>query len=268
MKSAPPVCQTGIIDSHAHVMKEYFPDDQNLVIERAKELKVNQIVNPACKIEDFEELDELVKKFDFLYGALGQHPHDAKDWQPDFSKRIEDALNGDKFVAVGECGLDFYYHNSEKAIQIEVFKEQVKIAKKVDKPIIVHCRDAWEEALEILEAEKDKKLSGVFHCYTGGPELIDRIKELDFYVSYSGIVTFKNAVEIQKSAPLVPEDRILVETDCPYLAPQAMRGKRNEPSFVWWTAQYLAELRDTSLDNIASLCTENARNLFRLPSLN
>lgn len=267
MKSAPPVCQTGIIDSHAHVMKEYFPDDQEQVIERAQELNVRQIVNPACKVEDFDELEKLIKKFDFLYGALGQHPHDAKDWQNSFSEKIEEALKTDKFVAVGECGLDFYYHNSEKAKQIAVFKEQVQIAKKVEKPIIVHCRDAWEESLEILESEKDEKLTGVFHCFTGGPELIERIKELDFYVSYSGIVTFKNAVEIQKSAPLVPEDRILVETDCPYLAPQAMRGKRNEPSFVWWTAQCLAQLRSTDLENIARLCTENAQNLFRLPSL-
>ena len=187
---------------------------------------------------------ELASKFDQIFIALGQHPHDAKDWQDSYSGKIESSLQHEKVVAVGECGLDFYYNNSEKSKQIEVFHEQIKIAKKANVPVIVHCRDAWEEAIELLSSEKDDNLKGVFHCFTGGPELIDRINELDFYVSYSGIVTFKNAVPIQESVPLVPENRILAETDCPFLAPQKMRGKRNEPSFVWWTVEKLAELKD------------------------
>lgn len=268
MKFSPPSSDVGIIDSHAHVMKEYFQDEQEEVIERAHGHKVNQMVNPAVSVEDLDELTDLANRFDFIYIALGQHPHDAKDWKASYSDTIEKAVENKKVVAVGECGLDFYYKNSEKSKQMDVFHEQIKIAKKTQKPIIVHCRDAWEEAIELLSSEKNDDLTGVFHCFTGGPELIERIEKLDFYVSYSGIVTFKNAVPIQESVPLVPADRILAETDCPFLAPQKMRGKRNEPSFVWWTAEKLAELRNCSLDEIAKLCSENARNLFKLPELN
>ena len=268
MKLAPPTTAKGIIDSHAHVMKEYFKDEQNAVIDRAYEHKVHQMVNPAVTVEDLDELKELSQKYDFLFFALGQHPHDAKDWKDEYEGRIIESAREKKMVAVGECGLDFFYKNSSKETQLEVFRKQIKIAKQIEKPIIVHCRDAWQEAIDLLAEEKDDRLRGVFHCFTGGPELIDPIKnKLDFYISFSGILTFKNAKEIQEAAKLVAADRMLVETDCPFLAPQKVRGERNEPAFVWWTAEKLAELKNCDLEDVAIHCSNNARQLFNLPQL-
>lgn len=260
-----PSSKVGVIDSHAHVMREYFKESREEVIERAFDSNVRVLINPAVTVADFDELKGLAESYDNIFFALGQHPHDAKDWKDEFSDRILEAGKHPKMVAVGECGLDFYYENSEKEVQMKVFREQVRLAKALRKPVIVHCRDAWQEAFSILQEEKDESLTGVFHCFTGGPEMIPTIEELDFYVSYSGIVTFKNALEIQSSVSVVKMDRILAETDCPFLAPQAVRGKQNEPSFVWWTVAKLTELLDTDLDTMAATCLENTRRLFKLP---
>jgi TatD DNase family protein len=164
---------------------------------------------------------------------------------------------------VGECGLDYYYNNSSRDEQLLCFSEQIDLAVAHDLPIIVHCRDAWEDAFELLTKHGQGKLRGVFHCFTGGPQHLAAIHKLDFYVSFSGILTYSSAKEIQAAAPLVKEDRILVETDCPFLAPQKMRGKRNEPSYVWFTAEKLAALRDIELAELAPILSTNTRNLFR-----
>ncbi|MCA9815874.1 MAG: TatD family hydrolase [Cyanobacteria bacterium HKST-UBA01] len=260
-----PSSKVGVIDSHAHVMREYFKESREEVIERAFDSNVRVLINPAVTVSDFDELKDLAESYDNIFFALGQHPHDAKDWKDEYSSQILEAGKHQKMVAVGECGLDFYYENSEKDVQMKVFREQIKLAKALRKPVIVHCRDAWQEAFSILKEEKDENLTGVFHCFTGGPEMIPTIEELDFYVSYSGIVTFKNAVEIQASVSSVRKDRILAETDCPFLAPQAVRGKQNEPSYVWWTVAKLAELLDCDLDTMAGACLDNTRRLFKLP---
>lgn len=257
----------GIVDSHAHVVTEYFKEDQEEVIDRAFASGVCQMVNPAVTVDDFEELRELARRYDNLYIAVGQHPHEAKDWSASLAARLRDSLEEEKVVAVGECGLDFYYNHSDREQQLKAFREQVQIARDSQKPVIVHCRDAWQEAIEILKEEQDHRLRGVFHCFTGSPAIMPLVEELDFYVSFSGIVTFQNARDIQACAPLVRKDRLLVETDCPFLAPQKMRGKRNEPSFVWWVAEKLAELREESLEQIADHCAANARSLFVLPDL-
>ncbi len=261
-----PSSAVGIIDSHAHVMTEYFQDEKDEVIERALKNHVKQMVNPAVTVEDHVELKELSEKNEQIFFALGQHPHEANKWQVEYADKIREFSKHSKMVAVGECGLDFYYEHSDKETQIAVFREQVKLAKELEKPLIVHCRDAWQEAFEVLREEKNEQLKGVFHCFTGGPELIPAIKEIDFYVSYSGIVTFKNARDIQDSVAQVPMDRILTETDCPYLAPQAVRGKRNEPAYVWWTVAKLAELKGMSVEELAPTLTKNTRTLFKLPA--
>ncbi|MGE0262510.1 MAG: TatD family hydrolase [Candidatus Obscuribacterales bacterium] len=257
----------GIIDSHAHVVTEYFKEDQEEVIDRAFASGVCQMVNPAVTVADFEELKELTKRYANLYIAVGQHPHEAKDWSQALAARLRASLKEEKVVAVGECGLDFYYNHSDRDQQLRAFREQVQIARDCQKPVIVHCRDAWQEAIEILKEERDERLKGVFHCFTGSPAIMPLVEELDFYVSFSGIVTFQNARDIQACARLVRQDRMLVETDCPFLAPQKMRGKRNEPSYVWWVAEKLAELRGEPLEQIADHCAANARRLFDLPEL-
>lgn len=258
-------CPDGIIDSHAHVVKEFFKEEQSEVIERTFGTRVCQIVNPGVVVEDIPELEELASRHRSIFIAAGQHPHEAKFWSKEHADKVRQALKNPKVVAVGECGLDFHYNNSDRESQLKAFAEQIRIAREHKKPVIVHCRDAWQEAFDLLTSEGGGEVTGVFHCFTGGPEVLPQIEKLDFYVSFSGIVTFKNATEIQAAAPLVKPDRILVETDCPFLAPQKVRGKRNEPAFVWYVAEKLAELRNTSLEEIAQTTSSNARRLFSLP---
>jgi TatD DNase family protein len=254
-----------IIDSHAHVVKEYFADDQDIVIDRAFECGIVQMVNPGVDIKSIPELLELKERYEHIHVGAGLHPHEANLWDANAKDIVRKAASQPKVVAIGECGLDFFYNNSDHESQIRAFTDQIHLAREMSKPLIIHCRDAWAEALDLLEKEGGHEVRGVFHCFTGGPELLERIAALDFYVSFSGIVTFNKAQNIQEAAKLVPDNRILCETDCPYLAPQKVRGKRNEPRFVWFVAEKLAELRHSTLEKVASSCTDNARALFNLP---
>ncbi|MBS1993700.1 MAG: TatD family hydrolase [Cyanobacteria bacterium SZAS LIN-2] len=266
VKEAPktPHLPVGIIDSHAHVMKEYFGEEQEEVIARAFEQNVVEMVNPAVTVDGMEELFDLAKRHPRIHLAAGQHPHEAKDWTPALREKLIKALDHPAVVAVGECGLDYYYNNSVREQQLHCFGEQIDLAVERDLPIVVHCRDAWDDAFELLTTRGKGKLRGVFHCFTGGPEQLPAISKLDFYVSFSGILTYSSAREIQAAAPLVAEDRILVETDCPFLAPQKVRGKRNEPSYVWFTAEKLAALRHVELQDLAPRLSANTRALFKL----
>lgn len=260
-----PRSAAGIIDSHAHVVREFFQEEQTEVIKRAFDSGLNHMVNPGVTVNDLDELLEIKSKHKNISIAVGQHPHDAKDFTSDMRDRLQHALEKHDLVAVGECGLDYYYNNSERDAQINCFREQIRLARKYEKPVIVHCRDAWDDAFQCLTEEGEGEVRGVFHCFTGGPELLPAIEKLGFYVSFSGILTFGSAKNIQEAAPLVAADRILVETDCPFLAPQKVRGKRNEPSYVWFVAEKLAELRGTTLDDVAQQASNNARALFNLP---
>jgi TatD DNase family protein len=256
-----------IIDSHAHVVREYFPEDQAEVIARAFASGVVQMVNPGVVIDNVQELLDLSERYEHIYTAIGLHPHEAKHWNAAAETEMRKAAEHPKVVGIGECGLDFYYNNSKREDQLNAFRAQIRIAKELNKPIIIHCRDAWDEALTELERERSEQLRGVFHCFTGGPEVLPRIASLDFYVSFSGIVTFKKAEKIQEAARLAALDRILVETDSPFLAPQKMRGQRNEPAFVWHVAEKIAELRRQELEQICTACCRNTRRLFNLPDI-
>ena len=251
-----------VVDSHCHVVKEYFAEDQTEVIERALSSGVKFLVNPGVSLADADEVLALTQKYGPLYGAVGVHPHEAKTWDENSEEKLRHYTAQPKIVGIGECGLDYFYNHSEPDIQRQVFAAQVRLATELDLPVIVHCRDAWSECMDIIESAGQKRARGVFHCFTGGPDLLPRIAELGFYISFSGIVTFKKAEAIQKAAELAPEDKILVETDCPYLAPQKVRGKRNEPSYVWMVAEKVAELRKKSLEETASSCLKNAQALF------
>jgi len=254
-----------IIDSHAHVMEEYFKGEQQSVIARAFASGVTQFVNPGCTLEAIPELIGLADSHENIFIAVGVHPHEAKDWTDLSAGTVRQFAGHKKVVAIGECGLDFYYNHSDEPSQVRALTEQIHLALEFDKPIIIHCRDAWDKVFKLLEDEGKGKLRGVFHCFTGGPELLPRIAQLDFYVSFSGIVTYPNAKNIQEAAAIASKHRILVETDCPYLAPQKVRGKRNEPAYVWFVAEKLAQLRGETLSEVARVCCENTRELFRLP---
>jgi len=254
-----------IIDSHAHLTWDSFADDQEQVIERAFNEGVVQIVQAGVDLATIPEMKKIAERYERIFFGAGIHPHEAKFWSDEAEAALIEASQHQKMVAIGECGLDYFYNHSDHDSQKVAFKAQVRLAQKLGKPLIIHTRDAWDDTFAIIEEEGAGQVTGVFHCFTGGPEVLARIKAIDFYVSFSGIVTFKNAIPIQEAAALVPEDRILVETDCPYLAPMPYRGKRNEPSYVWMVAQKVADLRAVELTAIAQKTAENARRLFRLP---
>jgi TatD DNase family protein len=254
-----------IIDSHAHLDWESFKEDQAAVIQRAFDAGVVQIVQAGCYLHAIPEMLALAERYDNIYCGIGLHPHEAKDWNEDSTDILREWAAHPKVVAIGECGLDFHYNHSDPDVQRSVFAEQVKIAREVQKPLIIHTREAWDDTFDIIRRYGGGEVPGVFHCFTGGPDVIPTIRELDFYVSFSGIVTFPKSADIQAAAPLVPPDRLLVETDSPYLAPQGMRGKRNEPANVWLVAAKVADLRGVSKDEIAERTQANARRLFGLP---
>ncbi len=259
----------GIIDSHAHLVKEFFAEDQQSVITNMEAANVKQIVNPGVDLKSIPELLDLADRYKNIYVGLGLHPHQANEWDDTSWQIIEKQILHPKVVAIGECGLDFYYNNSPKEIQVSVLKEQIKLAHQFNKPVIIHCRDAWDDLFDIL-AKGPKPLKGVLHCFTGNTEIVSRFKtlvpEIDFYVSFSGILTFPKSQDIQEAAKIVDDNKLLVETDCPFLAPHPVRGKRNEPAYVWYTAEKLAQLRQQTIEHIANLCSKNAQRLFGLPN--
>jgi TatD DNase family protein len=257
----------GIIDSHAHLTWESFESDQKEVIARAFEKNVVQMVQAGVDLKTIPEGEQLAEEYEHIYIGVGVHPHEAKFWNEEADATVRAAAKHPKCVGIGECGLDYHYNHSDHDQQVNAFRAQVRIARELHKPLIIHTREAWDETFEILNGEGGGEVRGVFHCFTGGPEVLPEIERLDFYVSFSGIITFNKAKEIQAAAPLVKPDRLLVETDCPYLAPVPHRGKRNEPAYVWFVAQKVADLRGDSLENIANLTAANARRLFGLPEV-
>lgn len=274
--------KSGIIDSHAHLLLEYVagePDesgrknlellkeDQRQVIQRSIDANVKQIVNPGVDLQSIPELIELADRHGQIYIAVGLHPHNAKDWTEEAERSLRKAAAHPKVVGIGECGLDFYYNNSSQECQVQALRSQMRIAKELDKPLIIHCRDAFDQ-LKALMNQEGTGLKGVLHCFTGDPHVLSNFEDFDLYVSFSGIVTFPNAKSVQAAAQVTRKERLLVETDCPYLAPQKVRGKKNEPAFVWMVAEKLAELRSTTLQDIAKTCSDNARALFGLPEVN
>lgn len=273
--------KSGIIDSHAHLLLEFcandtqevqakalelLKEDQSRVIERSLAANVRQIVNPGVELKSIPELVDLAERYEQIYVGVGLHPHNASEWTDESAAAIKKAATHPKVVAIGECGLDFYYNNSSRQAQFHALREQINLAKELGKPLIIHCRDAFDELKELLLTE-GKGLTAVLHCFTGNPAIVSAFEEFDYYFSFSGIVTFPNAKDIQAAAKVVNADRLLVETDCPFLAPQKVRGQKNEPAYVWMVAEKLAELRSASLAEIAQCCSVNARRLFKLPEL-
>lgn len=256
-----------IIDSHAHLDWESYTEDRDAVIERAFAAGVAQIVQAGVYLHNVKEALELAERYEQIFCGVGLHPHEAKTWDDRSEEIIRQACKHPKIVGIGECGLDFHYNHSDRDDQLRVFAMQVELARELKKPLIIHTRNAWEDTFDILKKHGRGEVRGVFHCFTGGPDVVAEIKNLDFYVSFSGIVTFPKSTEIQQAAPLISDDRILVETDCPYLAPQGMRGKRNEPANVWLVAEKVAQLRNVSKFELANTTSVNTRLLFGLPIL-
>lgn len=253
-----------LIDSHAHLDDERFDNDRDKVAKSLKENGISLIIDPGDSLISSIKAVKLSEEYDNIYAAVGVHPHSAIDMDDATLESIKALARRDKVVAIGEIGLDYYYDNSPRDVQREWFRKQIRLAKELNLPIIVHSRDAQKDTYDILKEELDQNLRGVLHCYSGSLEMAKEYIKMGFYISFAGPVTFKNAKVSKEVAKELPIDRILVETDSPYLTPEPHRGKRNEPLYVRYVASMVAELRDMTFDEIAKVTAENTKRLFNI----
>jgi TatD DNase family protein len=255
-----------LFDSHAHLDDERFDDDREKVINSLKENGVDLIVDPGADISSSVQAVNLSKEYENIYAAVGVHPHSAKDMNEDTLKILKALSKNDKVVAIGEIGLDYHYDNSPRDVQKKWFKEQIKLAKELNLPIIIHTREAQKDTFDIVKEEYDENLRGVLHCYSGSLEMAREYLDMGFYISFAGPITFKNSKVPKQVAKEVPLDKLLVETDCPYLTPEPHRGKRNEPLYVRYVASTIAELKGITFEEVARRTKENAIRFFEIQS--
>ena len=244
------------IDSHAHIQLSQFNQDREAVLTRAEKASVTNILVIGFDMETSLGAVELAEKHTHIYATVGMHPHDAKDLTPDVLKTFRELAEHPKVIALGEMGLDYYRNLSPRPVQKTAFEQQLDLAEELQMPIVIHNRDAYTDILPILEARQGR-VRGVLHCFTGDVELMQRSLAIGFHIGIGGIVTYPSAKDIQAVAQEVPEDRLLIETDCPWLAPQFRRGKRNEPAYVRAVAEKIAELRNTPIKTIGEITTQN-----------
>jgi TatD DNase family protein len=254
------------IDSHAHLDVPQYDADRAEVIDRARAAGIDTMLEICGSEIGRGSLDvgiELAEAYPFIYAAVGVHPHEASLYDEALEQRLIEMSGHEKVVGWGEIGLDYYYDNSPRDVQRKIFRRQVELGRSCDLPIIIHTRDAEDDTIAILR-DAPPGISGVIHCFTGTQDLAETAIGMGFYISFSGVLTFKTAGYLQEVARYAPLDNILIETDCPYLAPVPHRGKRNEPAFVKDTAAKLAEIKGKSIDEIARITSANFKRLFRL----
>ena len=253
-----------LVDSHAHIDDERFDTDRDKVLERAAAAGISLILNIGADMESSARSIALCEKHSEIYAAVGMHPHDSKDMREEDYIQLERWTAHPRVVAIGEIGLDYHYDLSPRPVQKEVFLRQLDIARKTGKPFIVHEREAHADTFEIIRAAA-QGLKGVFHCFSGSVETAREYLKMGFYISVAGPVTFSKSSKTKEVARFVPLDRLLVETDSPYLTPQPFRGKRNEPAYVRLVAEEIAKLRNIPLEELAEATTRNVQELFSIP---
>ena len=255
-----------LIDSHAHLDMRDYDQDREEVIERALQGGLSRIITIGIDFNSSVAALKLAKKHAQIFSTIGFHPHDAKHANPRKLQELARLSAEPKVVAWGEMGLDFFHRHSEPRIQMEIFELQLDLALDGDKPVIIHSRDAHEEVLAVLKKHKKTNLRGVIHCFSGDYDLAVRFIDLGFHISFPGVVTFPKAIQARDAAARLPLEKLLVETDAPFLAPIPFRGKRNEPLYVTHTAQKIAELRQMPYETFCLQTTENTKKLFKLSS--
>jgi len=251
-----------MIDSHCHLDHEPLFSDLKNVIKRSKEIGIKRLLTISTSIESFSRVKEIVNKDDIIFGTIGIHPHETDRNKINSEFFIKNLSENKKIIGIGETGLDFYYDNSDRNKQIESFKIHIEAALKSNIPLIIHSRNAEEKTFDILNEYKKEKLKILMHCFTGSQKFAEQLLEFNSYFSASGIITFKNSAELQKTFKFLPLDKILIETDSPFLAPVPNRGKKNEPSFIDFTATKLAEIKGIEKSEIIKITSDNFNNLF------
>lgn len=255
-----------LFDSHTHINDEAFDEDFSQVLDRAKQAGVGKMLVIGVDRSSMEKVFPIIDREPNIYGAIGWNPEDAVDMTEEDFAWIQSNLSHSKIVALGEIGLDYHWDKSPKSVQHDVFRRQIRLAKQAGLPLIIHNREATADTERMLREEGAAEIGGVMHCYSDTAEWAEKFIDLNFYISFGGPVTFKNARIQQEAAAAVPLERLLIETDCPFLSPQPYRGKRNEPARVRLVAEKIAELRGVSPDLIEQATTENAIRLFHINS--
>ena len=255
-----------LIDSHTHLDDLRYDTDRDNVLQRAQTAGIEAIVTIGCDLATSQAAVALAHAHPNIFATIGVHPHEAKEIGEGWYESFRSLAQHPKVVAYGEIGLDYHYDHSPREIQRQRFREQIHLARELALPLVIHTREAQEDTMMILREESAVDVGGVFHCFSGDMWLAKDALDLGFYLSFSGVLTFKNATMLRDIAKTVPLDRLMVETDCPYLAPVPYRGKRNEPAYVQYVAETLAEIRGNgSVESVARATVENTKRVFRIP---
>ncbi len=252
-----------LFDTHAHMNDPVFDEDREAVLASLAEAGVGLVLNPGCSLQNSRQAVELAGSHDFMYAAVGTHPDTADEVD---GAVIEEyrmlCKQNPKVVAIGEIGLDYYYETVPRDIQQRAFRMQLELAREVELPVIVHERNAHDDGMRTVKEFKD--ISGVFHCYSGSAEMARQLVDMGWYIGFTGVLTFKNARKAVETAAQIPLERIVLETDCPFMAPEPFRGRRNHPGYLYRMAERLAEIRQLPVEEIHRITTENAKRLYRI----
>ena len=252
-----------LFDTHAHMDDRAFDEDRKELLASLPEQGVGLVLNPGCSLESSRNVDKLTREYDYIYGAVGSHPDVADEVNEavlaEYRRLVQ---NNPKIKAIGEIGLDYHYEDIPREIQQKAFRLQMELARELDMPVIVHERDAHEDGLKIMDEFPEVK--GVFHCYSGSLELAKELIKRGWYIGFTGVLTFKNARKALEVAANIPLDRLVLETDCPYMSPEPFRGKRNDPGKLYRMAEKLAELRGMTVEEIHEITMENGKRLYRI----
>jgi len=251
-----------MIDSHCHLDHEPLLSDLSNVIKRSKDVGIKKLLTISTSYESFDRIKKILQEDEMIYGTFGIHPHETTQNKITSDIIVKNFTDNPKIIGIGETGLDFYYENSDKSDQITSFKQHIEASIKTNSPLIIHSREAEEETFNILNDYKNQKLKILMHCFTGSKDFAKKLLSLNAFFSASGIITFKNSLKLQETFKILPLDKILIETDSPFLAPVPNRGKKNEPSFIDYTAQKLADIKNISKSDLVNFTTDNFNKLF------
>ena len=251
-----------LFDTHAHMDDRAFREDRDALLSGLPGKGVGLVMNPGCSLESSRNAVALAEKYPHVYAAVGSHPDVADEVNDTVLEEYRKLCKLPKVKAIGEIGIDYHYEDIPRQLQLKAFRMQMELAREVKLPVIVHERDAHEDGMSIVKEFPD--VTGVFHCYSGSAEMARQLVDLGWYIGFTGVLTFKNARKAIETAASIPLDRIVLETDCPYMAPEPFRGKRNDPGYIYRMAEKLAEIRNLSVEEIQSITTENGKRLYRI----
>ena len=251
-----------LFDTHAHLNDPAFDPDREELMNGLAAKGVGLVMNAGCSLESSRDIVNMTAKYPWLYGSVGSHPDSADEVNEEVIEEYRKLCQNEKIKAIGEIGLDYYYEDIPRDIQQKAFRMQMQLAKELDMPVIVHEREAHDDGMRIVK--EFPGVSGVFHCYSGSAEMARQLVKMGWYIGFTGVLTFKNARKAVETAASIPLDRIVIETDCPFMAPEPFRGKRNDPGYLYRMAERLAEIRDITPEEAAAATTENAKRLYRI----